>query len=69
MNAGHGALDEVRFHSGGVSAGQREFHRRLKVDVLYLFARPGGEEQHRPMDFHAMFASTRCGYDGEAVAM
>eukprot|EP00972_Heterocapsa_arctica_P031414 4626612-Heterocapsa_arctica.AAC.1 len=39
------------------------------VDVVYLFSRPGGDVQHRPMDFDAMFASTRSGYDGAAVAM
>eukprot|EP00972_Heterocapsa_arctica_P065841 9717262-Heterocapsa_arctica.AAC.1 len=33
MNAGHGELTEAKFHTGRISAGQHEFHRRLKIDV------------------------------------
>eukprot|EP00972_Heterocapsa_arctica_P001787 255460-Heterocapsa_arctica.AAC.1 len=69
MNARHGALTESRFHVGRISAGQHEFHRRLKIDVTYMFSRPGAQVQHLPMDFQALFAATRSGYDGEAVAM
>eukprot|EP00972_Heterocapsa_arctica_P043499 6422243-Heterocapsa_arctica.AAC.1 len=33
ISAGHGALTDAKFHSGKISAGQQEFHRRLMDDV------------------------------------
>eukprot|EP00972_Heterocapsa_arctica_P084302 12419535-Heterocapsa_arctica.AAC.1 len=66
--SGRAALAEIRFHTGRPSAAQLEFHRRLRRDVDYLLQRPGGDKAHEPVDFGALFASMRTGYDGEAIA-